>query len=173
MATPIVGNKIGVYVDVDAADSGTEPRLVALATSASLSFSNSTIETATKKVTTDGATAGQLLDSGLSTTHAVAGTSSFSVSCEGLLDLSDPQATADATDDATAKTEHGFQNLMDLALRRKEVTLFFVDATNATAAGGPGYKGNAFIESIEASGGVDDFATYSVTFKGTGDLTLV
>ena len=172
MATPIVGNKIGVYVDVDAANGGTEPRLVALATSASLSFSNSTIETATKKVT-DGGTAGQLLDSGLSTTHAVAGTSSFSVSCEGLLDLSDRQAAEDATDDATAKTEHGFQNLMDLALKRKEVQLFFVDATNATAAGGPGYKGNAFIESIEASGGVDDFATYSVTFKGTGDLTLV
>ena len=26
--------------------------------------------------------------------------------------------------------------------------------------------------SIEASGGVDDFATYSVTFKGDGDLVL-
>ena len=173
MATPIVGNKIGVYVDIDQDSATNKPRLVALATSASLSFSNSTIETATKKVTTDGATAGQLLDSGLSTTHAVAGTSSFSVSCEGLLDLSDPSETEDHTNDATGVAEHGFQNLMQLALNRTEVLLFFVDATNSTAAGGPGYKGNAFIESIEASGGVDDFATYSVTFKGTGDLTLV
>lgn len=169
MATPIVGNKIGVYVDIDAASGGTAPRLVALATSASLSFSNSTIETATKKVDNTG----QLLDTGNSTTHAVAGTSSWSISAEGLLDLSDPAAADDHTADATGVVEHGFQNLMTLALNRTNVKIYFVDASNSSAAGGPGYTGAAFIESIEASGGVDDFATYSVTFKGDGDLTLV
>lgn len=168
MATPITGNKIGVYVDVDAAASGTEKRLLALGTSASLSFSNATIETASKKTNAGGT----LLDTGTSTTHAVAGTSSWSISSEGLLDLSDPAATEDATSDATGTAEHGFQNLMTLAINRTKVNVYFVDAS--TGAGtGPGYFGLAFIESIEASGGVDDFATYSVTFKGDGDLTLV
>lgn len=169
MATPIVGNKIGVYVDIDGGTATNKPRLVALATSASLSFSNSTIETATKKVDATG----QLLDTGNSTTHAVAGTSSWSISAEGLLDLSDPAAADDHTADATGVVEHGFQNLMQLALDRTNVKIYFADASNSSAAGGPGYTGDAFIESIEASGGVDDFATYSVTFKGDGDLTLV
>ena len=62
---------------------------------------------------------------------------------------------------------------MTLALNRTNVKIYFVDASNSSAAGGPGYTGAAFIESIEASGGVDDFATYSVTFTGDGDLTLV
>lgn len=167
MATALTGNKLGVYVDHDDAASGTPARLLALATSASLSFSNATIETATKK-TNAGGTA---LDTGTSLTHSMAGSSSWSISAEGLLDLSDPAASAD--EDGTATTEHGFQNLMQIALNRTKVGVYFVDASNATAGGGPGYKGTAFIESIEASGGVDDFATYSVTFKGDGDLTLV
>lgn len=170
MPSPLVGNKLGVYIDHDndgtgAADT-TSPRLVALATSASLSFSNSTIETATKKTNSGGTS----LDTGTSLTHAVAGSSSWSISAEGLLDMSDPGANED--EDGTGTTEHGFQNLMEIALNRTKVYVYFVDASTS-AATGPGYAGTAFIESIEASGGVDDFATYSVTFKGDGDLELI
>lgn len=168
MATPITGNKLGVYVDHDNASAGTtSPRLLALGTSCSLSFSNSTIETASKKANV----AGTQLDTGTSLTHAMAGSSSWTITAEGLLDLTDPAANAD--EDGAGTAEHGFQNLMAIALNRSKIGVYFVDASNATAGGGPGYTGTAFIESIEASGGVDDFATYSVTFKGDGDLTLV
>ena len=169
MPTPLNGNSLGVYIDHDngAGTSTTSPRLVALATNASLSFSNATIETSTKKT----ANSGVDLSAGSSTTHSMAGASSFTISAEGLLDLADPGATE--VEDGNATGEHGFQNLMDMALNRTKVLVFFGDASNTTAAGGPGYKGTCFIESIEASGGVDDFATYSVTFKGDGDLTLV
>lgn len=169
MATPLTGNKIGVYLDADADGSTTAKRLLALGTSASLSFSNATIETASKKTNSGGT----ILDTGTSTTHAVAGTSSWSISAEGLLDLTDPASTADHTTDASATTEHTAQNLMALAIARTKVNVYFVDASAGTAGAGPGYFGLAFIESIEMSGGVDDFATYSVTFKGDGDLTLV
>ena len=84
--------------------------------------------------------------------------------------MSDPGGTEG--EDGTATIEHGFQNLMEIALNRTKVYVYFVDATTS-AATGPGYAGTAFIESIEASGGVDDFATYSVTFKGDGDLSLI
>lgn len=167
MATPLNGNKLGVYVDVDNAASGTAERLVALATNASLSFSNATIEVSSKK-TNDG---GTLLDTGTSLTHAIAGASSWSISCEGLLDLATPAATSDHTDDATGSDEHGFVNLINLALARTKVGVYFKDASATTGTGSELY-GTAFIESIEASGGVDDFATYSVTFKGDGDLTV-
>lgn len=170
MPTALNGNKLGVYIDHDnnAGTSSTTPRLVALATSASLSFSNATIEVSTKKTNSGGT----LLDTGTSLLHAMAGSSSWSISAEGLLDMADPATAADQEDGA-GTAEHGFQNLMDIALNRTKVYVYFVDASNTTVAGGPGYAGTAFIESIEASGGVDDFATYSVTFKGDGDLSLI
>lgn len=167
MATPLNGNKLGVYVDVDNAASGTNERLVALSTNASLSFSNATIEVSSKKVNSGGT----LLDTGSSTTHAIAGASSWSISCEGLLDLATPGATDDHTSDATGTVEHGFANLINLAIARTKVGVYFKDASAASGTGQEMY-GTAFIESIEASGGVDDFATYSVTFKGDGDLTI-
>ena len=169
MATPLNGNKLGVYIDVDdnATTSTTSERLVALATNASLSFSNATIEVSSKK-TNDG---GTLLDSGTSLTHAIAGASSWSISCEGLLDLSTPAQSDDHTTDASGTGEHGFVNLINLAVTRKKVYVYFKDAS-ATTTTGTELCGTAFIESIEASGGVDDFSTYSVTFKGDGDLSV-
>jgi len=166
MPTPLNGNKLGVYIDADNTGSTTAERLIALSTNATLSFSNATIEVASKKTNAGGT----LLDTGTSLTNSIAGASSFSISCEGLLDLSTPNAADDHTSDATGTGEHGFANLMALALARTKVRLVFKDASAASA--GQELTGVAFIESIEASGGVDDFATYSVTFKGDGDLTM-
>ena len=167
MATPLNGNKLGVYVDADNDGSTTAERLVALSTNATLSFSNATIEVSSKKTNTGGT----LLDTGTSLTNTLAGASSWSISAEGLLDLATPTTTNDHTTDATGTGEHGFVNLMNLALDRTKVRIVFKDASQASGTGSELY-GVAFIESIEASGGVDDFATYSVTFKGDGDLTI-
>lgn len=187
MATALNGNKLGVYVDYDAdpntdanSNAGgaeTSPRLLALATNATLSFSNATVEVSTKKTKTNDT----LLD-GTSLTHSIAGASSWSISAEGLLDLSTPTADSDGgtagddsddtlgTDEAgEATSEHGFVNLADMAIARDVVYVEFRNAS-ANSSFGTGYRGKAFIESLEASGGVDDFATYSVTFKGDGDL---
>lgn len=187
MATALNGNKLGVFVDYDAdpdtdanSNAGgaeTSPRLLALATNATLSFSNATVEVSTKKTKSSGT-----LLNGTSETHAAAGASSWSISAEGLLDLSTPTSDNDystpgddsddvlGTDKAgEATSEHGFANLADMAIARDTV---YIEFRNASAASGfgTGYRGKAFIESLEASGGVDDFATYSVTFKGDGDL---
>lgn len=160
--TPTSGNKVGIFLDYDDAASGTTPRLVGLATSCSLSYNNATVETATKSVN-----AGGTLTTNGGTINSFAGTSSFSLSADGLIDL----ATADDEDDGAATTEHSFHNLMDLAIAGTKVGVYFQDATSAAGSAGTGYKGTAFIESIEASAGVDDFATYSVTLKGDGALT--
>lgn len=177
MATALNGNKLGVFVDYDAnpatdadgtpAGATTSPRLLALATNATLSFSNATVEVSTKKT----ASAGTLL-AGTSLTHSAAGASSWSISAEGLLDLSTPDpdgATVGDDKAGEATSEHGFVNLADMAIARDTVYIEFRNAS-ANSSFGTGYRGKAFIESIEASGGVDDFATYSVTFKGDGDL---
>ena len=167
MASPLNGNKLGVYIDADNDGSTTAERLIALATNATLSFSNATIEVSSKKTNTGGT----LLDTGTSLTNTIAGASTFSISCEGLLDLSTPTTANDHTSDATGTGEHGFVNLMELALARTKVKLVFKDASAASGTGSE-LTGVGFIESIEASGGVDDFATYSVTFKGDGDLSV-
>jgi hypothetical protein len=162
---PTSGNKVGIYLDYDNAAAGSEPRLIGLATSCSLSYNNATVETATKSVNAGGTLA---TDGG--TINSFAGTSSFSLSADGLIDL----ATADDEDAGSGtSTEHGFHNLMDLAIAGTKVGVYFQDASLAGGPGtaGGGYKGTAFIESIEASAGVDDFATYSVTLKGDGALT--
>ena len=166
MATPLNGNKLGVYIDADNTGSTTNERLIALSTNATLSFSNATIEVSSKKTNSGGT----LLDTGTSLTNTIAGASSWSISAEGLLDLSTPVTADDHTTDASGTIEHGFANLMNLALDRTKVKVVFKDAS-ASSAGQEMY-GVAFIESIEASGGVDDFATFSVTFKGDGDLTI-
>ena len=167
MATPLNGNKLGVYIDADNTGSTTAERLIALSTNATLSFSNATIEVSSKKTNAGG----PLLDTGTSLTNSIAGASSWSISAEGLLDLATPSTANDHTDDATGTIEHGFVNLLKLALDRTKVKVVFKDASAASSTGSEMY-GVAFIESIEASGGVDDFATYSVTFKGDGDLTV-
>lgn len=187
MASALNGNKLGVYLDFDATpgtdsdgfaeDSDTSPRLLALATSCTLSFSNATVEVSTKKTKSSGT----LLD-GTSLLHSFAGASSWTLSAEGLLDLSTPTSDDNNNTDGTsaddtfgtdkageATSEHGFVNLADIAIARDTVYVEFRNAS-ANSNFGTGYRGKAFIESIEASGGVDDFATYSVTFKGDGDL---
>ena len=142
----ISGNKLGLYIKGDKGGSGTS-RLVGVSTSASISISNGSVETASK----DGISAQSL-------THSAVGASSFSFSVDGMVDI------ATAADDYAGTDEHGFNNLAKSALSGETVEVVFKAASGAT------YTGDAFIESLEATAGVDSFATYSCSLKGTGTL---
>ena len=65
----------------------------------------------------------------------------------------------------TGTDEHGYNNLMKQAIDGTAVTVVF------KADSGTTYTGSAFIDSIEATAGVDSFATFSCSLKGTGALT--
>lgn len=123
--------------------------LVACATTANISLSNATIES-TCKASTDGA-----LDDA-SSRHTIAGQQTWSMQVDGLVDLV-----------AGGTNESSFSDLMDLALNRTEVTIKFSDGQ----VGNKEYSGLAFISSIDATAGVDDFVTYSCSLEGNGTLS--
>lgn len=145
----ISGNKLGLFVKGDTAGSGTS-RLVGVSTNCSVSINNGSVETASKS--------GQAAQS---ISHTAVGASSFSFSVDGMVDITTASDSLDGTN------EHGFNNLAKLALSGETVEVIFkADATT----GGATYTGSAFIESLEATAGVDSFATYSCSLKGTGSL---
>jgi len=123
--------------------------LVACATTANISLSNATIESTCKASTT-----GDLTDA--SVRHTIAGQQTWNMQVDGLVDL-----LTGGTDEAS------FTDLMDLALARTEVTVIFGDKVTSNKE----YTGAAFISSIDATAGVDDFVTYSCTLEGNGTLT--
>jgi hypothetical protein len=145
----ISGNTIGLYATSN--ESGAVSRLIGLSTSCSLSYSNNVIETAAKNGIAS-----------ISTLHSVAGTGSFTMSIDGLVDLT-TGADLGGTD---ATDEHGFNNLMGMAIDGTAVSVVFKSDSGTT------YTGSAFIESLEATAGVDSFASFTCSLKGTGGLTV-
>lgn len=115
--------------------------LVALATSSSLETSNSLNETAARN------------GNGGSTNFIASGAMTWSTSVDGLLDV------AGATGSAVT--------IMDAARDKKYMIVKF---DIAEGSGNTFYAGQALIESVSISGGVDDIATYSASFTGYGDL---
>lgn len=153
----IHGNELGIYIDSASADGAnaanlgpTTYQLVACATSCSLNLSNATIETTCKASTT-----GALDDA--SVRHTIAGQQSWTMSVDGLVDL---------TADGATGAETGFVDLMDLAIARTDVYVAFSTGVDSDDE----YWGKGFISSIDVTAGVDDFATYSATIEGNGDL---
>lgn len=115
--------------------------LAGCATNTTLDISNSVNET----VCRDGA--------GASTRHIVSGATTWSVQVDGL--FGNPGAETDAFD------------LVDLANQNAYVIVkFSTDVTGASTD----YIGQALLESVNISGGVDDIATYSCTLSGQGKL---
>ena len=55
---------------------------------------------------------------------------------------------------------------MDLAIARTDVYVAFSTGVDSDDE----YWGKGFISSIDVTAGVDDFATYSATIEGNGDL---
>lgn len=88
---------------------------------------------------------------GGSTTYIISGAMSWSMSVDGLLDLS-----ATGVGSSTS--------VMDAARSKEYLIVRFDTGTNTQ------YIGQALIDSVTLSGGVDDIATYSASFSGNGDL---
>lgn len=106
---------------------------------------------------------------GGSTNYIASGAFSWNFSVDGLIDLT-PPAGADG-DTGTPIT------IVDLAKASKYVVVRFTTKIGSDTGGGLGndagvvsYIGQALIESASMTGGVDDIATYSATFRGYGDL---
>lgn len=115
--------------------------LAGCATNTSLDISNSVNET----VCRDG--------SGSSTRHIVSGATSWNISVDGLFGAA--SADTDAFD------------LIDLANANAYVIVkFSTDVTGASTD----YIGQALLESVNISGGVDDISTYSCSLSGQGKL---
>lgn len=115
--------------------------LAGCATNTTLDISNSVNET----VCRDG--------SGASTRHIVSGATTWSIQVDGL--FGNPGADTDAFD------------LIDLANANAYVIVkFSTDVTGSSTD----YVGQALLESVNISGGVDDIATYSASLSGQGVL---
>ncbi len=150
MAT-INANTVALYIDVaggstgsPADDTGAAPALkpVAYSTSASISVSNATYE----------ATSIKAAGTGQTTRDYAVGSSSTSMSVEGVLDWTVTAGTLDINamfDAFTAKTE--------------------ITAIWQSTASGKAFGGKGFLTSFELSSGVDDFATYSASLELNGD----
>lgn len=137
-----VGGSSGSFT---VADTTTNRTLLAAATSTSLEASNTINEVAAR----DG--------SGSSTNFIASGSLSWTVSIDGLLDIS--AATGSPV------------TLTDVARKQQYVHVEFdTDVSSGNDQSTVKYVGQALISSITMTGGVDDIATYSCTLQGYGDL---
>lgn len=124
-----------------ATDATSSLSLVALATSSSLETQVSINETAARN------------GSGGSTNYIASGAMSWTISVDGLLDVSGGAGSA--------------VTLMDAAKAKNYmIAKFEVDEGGAQTY----YAGQTVISSINISGGVDDIATYSTSLQGYGEL---
>ena len=126
--------------------------LLAAATTTTLDASNTINEVAAR----DG--------EGSSTNFIASGAFAYTFTIDGLIDL-----TASGSGDTGSPV-----TLLDLAKDSKYVLVRFTtkigDDGNGDDAGVVSYVGQALIESCSLTGGVDDIATYSATFRGYGKL---
>jgi hypothetical protein len=104
---------------------------------------------------------------GSSTNFIASGAFAFTFSIDGLIDL-----TANTGGDTGSPI-----TLLDLAKDSMYVLVRFTTKIGSDSGGGLGddagvvsYVGQALIESCSLTGGVDDIATYSATFRGYGKL---
>ena len=147
MATTSVFNGTSLVVLI-----GTE--VIGFATSCSLSIAIDTPDASTKQ--------------SLGWAEEIGGQKSWSVTTDGLATVV-PGATA--TYISTAE-------LSALAVARASVLVKFTTVNNGTVdgvtpvAGDVIYSGQAFIESVDMTADMENPVTYSVSFKGTGALTI-
>jgi hypothetical protein len=156
----VQGNIVGLYIDDANTDSTgadfsdgssidtTQYHLVGASTNASISISNASYETVFK--TTSAGAEGI----GSSKRSYGIGAQSASMSIEGVVAM-----------DAT----HNLEFLTGLALGKTAVTVVW--ATNDAAD--YALAGKGFVTSVEASGGVNDFTTFSCTIEIDGDISEI
>lgn len=127
----------------DATDATGEMTLLSATTSSTLDASSTINEVAARN------------GSGGSTNYIASGAFSWNFSVDGLLDLT--------TGSGSATT------LIDAARNQQFVICKFTTDTEA-GTNEAFYVGQSLLESVSATGGVDDLATYSASLKGYGDL---
>ena len=147
MATTSVFNGTSLVVLI-----GTE--VIAFATSCSLSIAIDTPDASTKQ--------------SLGWADEIGGQKSWSLTTDGLATVV-PGAVA---------TYISTTELSNLAIARTAVTVKFTTVNNDTVGGVTPvtgdtiYSGSAFIESVDMTADMENPVTYSVSFKGTGPLTI-
>jgi predicted secreted protein len=147
MATTSVFNGTSLVVLI-----GTE--VIAFATSCSLSIAIDTPDASTKQ--------------SLGWADEIGGQKSWSLTTDGLATVV-PGAVA---------TYISTTELSNLAIARTAVTVKFTTVNNDTVGGVTPvtgdtiYSGSAFIESVDMTADMENPVTYSVSFKGTGALTI-
>ena len=156
MAT-INSNTVAIYVDTAGGNFTTNPGetvgatpaldAIMFSTSASISVNNATYE----------ATAITNAGTGATVREFAVGTTSTSLSVEGVVDWSTLSQALD------------LDALFDAFLAKTEITAVWASTTTAATA----YGGKGFLTSFELSSGIDDFATYSASFELNGDPLAV
>ena len=147
MATTSVFNGTSLVVLI-----GTE--VIAYATSCSLSLNIDTPDASTKQ--------------SLGWADEIGGQKSWSLTTDGLATVI-PGSVA---------TYVSTTELNNLAIARAAVTVKFTTVDNSTVggvtpvSGDTIYSGSAFIESVDMTADMENPVTYSVSFKGTGPLTI-
>jgi len=147
MATTSVFNGTSLVVLI-----GTE--VIAFATSCSLSIAIDTPDSSTKQ--------------SLGWADEIGGQKSWSLTTDGLATVV-PGSVA---------TYISTTELSNLAIARTAVTVKFTTVNNDTVGGVTPvtgdtiYSGSAFIESVDMTADMENPVTYSVSFKGTGELTI-
>ena len=147
MATTSVFNGTSLVVLI-----GTE--VIAYATSCSLSLNIDTPDASTKQ--------------SLGWADEIGGQKSWSLTTDGLATVI-PGSVA---------TYVSTTELNNLAIARAAVTVKFTTVDNSTVggvtpvSGDTIYSGSAFIESVDLTADMENPVTYSVSFKGTGPLTI-
>ena len=147
MATTSVFNGTSLVVLI-----GTE--VIAFATSCSLSIAIDTPDSSTKQ--------------SLGWADEIGGQKSWSLTTDGLATVV-PGSVA---------TYISTTELSNLAIARTAVTVKFTTVNNDTVGGVTPvtgdtiYSGSAFIESVDMTADMENPVTYSVSFKGTGVLTI-
>jgi len=147
MATTSVFNGTSLVVLI-----GTE--VIAFATSCSLSIAIDAPDASTKQ--------------SLGWADEIGGQKSWSLTTDGLATVV-PGAVA---------TYISTTELSNLAIARTAVTVKFTTVNNDTVGGVTPvtgdtiYSGSAFIESVDITADMENPVTYSVSFKGTGALTI-
>jgi len=147
MATTSVFNGTSLVVLI-----GTE--VIGYATSCSLSLAIDTPDASTKQ--------------SLGWADEIGGQRSWSLTTDGLATVVP----------GTVATYISTTELNNLAIARAAVTVKFTTVDNSTVGGVTPvtgdtiYSGSAFIESVDMTADMENPVTYSVSFKGTGPLTI-
>ena len=129
--------------------------VVAYATSCSLSMAIDAPDASTKQ--------------SLGWADEIGGQRSWSLTTDGLATVSPTTTVANYV---------SLPELTTLALLRQPVTVVFTTVDNSTVGGVTPvtgdviYSGSAFIESVDMTADMENPVTYSVSFKGTGVLTI-